>query len=922
MKSKFGVNPGTSAPPIDHPGGGSSTVPPHQASSDPSFLDKIKAKLGGRTIIPVPIPLPHHDSADPSFLDKIKAKLGIGHQNLEFSTSTTQESTTPYIVTTSSSPPTTPQPSEPGFFGKAFAKLKSMLNIDSTDPAKPNLVVKYGKKAVENWVPNFWKKSKRFRTLDLSKKFIFFSSLFTFHESFQNFHGMNSFFSTDEEFPTQLQNFEGRTQTEIRTLREKVERLEKLVEGLQSILMKEWNVTESGSKYRLFEERKNWDNAEKHCQGFGAHLAIIDNEAKNTFVTNLINSSETSDFAWIGMKTKTSTQTSTPFTNFDSESPIDGCAVMDSKGVWSIRSCIQLRPFVCQIIKTDTESRKVTQKAKPAPPPPPPPKKDKSWVRSKIDSAKEKYEAGKQKIKTKVEHAKEKYEHAKEKVKSKLSKSGDAKNAFVQKTTPRINTDFHLKTTKSYGWNPNAHYGGDSILTTKKPLFDRIKEKAKGSEKYVGKAVGWAKKDLGIGVEGPKKPSKILKFGKKAVEFVFKKKAKKTPQVGFSNAGVGYTGGSYAGGSYSQGYSNPESSDLHQKVEYLRSRLEVMQDKIQGTWNTSEAGTKYKLFEDRKNWNDAQVVFNFLNEIPKIRIWNLESWNLECGIWNVESGIWNLESGIWNLESGIWNLESGIWNLESGIWNLESGIWNLESGIWNLESGIWNLESGIWNLESGIWNLESGIWNLESGIWNLESGIWNLESGIWNLESGIWNLESGIWNLESGIWNLESGIWNLESGIWNLESGIWNLESGIWNLESGIWNLESGIWNLESGIWNLESGIWNLDILDAHPSSFFLFQLHCEELGSNLAYLDSESKNNYAKLLLNESQNTTMVWFGLRTEIGLESASQPQNQFSNFAHLDGCGAVDRNGTWTISACTIELPYLCQAFRFDVLVEIP
>ncbi|CAO4366162.1 unnamed protein product [Caenorhabditis nigoni] len=355
-----------------------------------------------------------------------------------------------------------------------------------------------------------------------------------------------------------------------------------------------------------------------------------------------------------------------------------------------------------------TEPRKVTQKAKPAPPPPPPPKKDKSWVRSKIDSAKEKYEAGKHKIKTKVEHAKEKYEHAKEKVKSKFSKSDDTRDTFVQKTTPRMKTDFHLKTTKSYGWNPNVHYGGDSILTTKKPLLDRIKEKAKGSEKYVGKAVGWAKKDLGIGVEGPKKPSKILKFGKKAVEFVFKKKAKKTDVVSsggsYRSDGVGYTGGSYSGGSYSQGYSNPGSSDLHQKVEYLRSRLEMMQNKIQGTWNTSEAGTKYKLFEERKNWNDAQ--------------------------------------------------------------------------------------------------------------------------------------------------------------------------------------------------------------------------LHCEELGSNLAYLDSESKNNYAKLLLNESQNTTMVWFGLRTEIGLEPASQPQNQFSNFAHLDGCGAVDRNGTWTISACTIELPYLCQAFRFDVLVEIP
>ncbi|CAI2329351.1 unnamed protein product [Caenorhabditis sp. 36 PRJEB53466] len=169
-----------------------------------------------------------------------------------------------------------------------------------------------------------------------------------------NFRGSSSFFSTDEEFPTQLGNFEGRTQSEIQTLREKVERLEKLVEGMQNVLLKEWNVTESGSKYRLFEERKNWDTAERHCQGFGAHLAIIDNEAKNNFVKNLINGSETADFAWIGMKTKTTTQSST-FTNFDSESPIDGCAVIDSKGVWSIRSCVQLRPFICQLVRTSVD---------------------------------------------------------------------------------------------------------------------------------------------------------------------------------------------------------------------------------------------------------------------------------------------------------------------------------------------------------------------------------------------------------------------------------------------------------------------------------------------------------------------------------------------------------------------------------------
>lgn len=386
---------------------------------------------------------------------------------------------------------------------------------------------------------------------------------------------------------------------------------------------------------------------------------------------------------------------------------------------------IFLLSFLISFCILQTECRKVTQKPKkPAPPPPPPPpKKDKSCGRSKIDSEKAKYESEKQKPKSKVSS-----------VGSHHGKPRDASAPTAQKTTTarRLNWNAQLKTTKSYGWNSNIQAGSynslqttkkpmfdrlkektesrkvtqkpnkpaspppppplkkdkswirtkiDSakekyaynfIQTTKKPMFDRLKEKVKNSDKYVVKAVGWAKKDLGIGVERRKKPSKILKFGKKVVDYLFEKK----------------TG---------------RSSDLHHKVYYLRSRLETMQKTIQGTWNTSEAGTKYKLFEEKKNWNDAQ--------------------------------------------------------------------------------------------------------------------------------------------------------------------------------------------------------------------------LHCEELGSNLAYLDSESKNNYAKILV-DSQNVTMVWFGLRTEVGSDSEQQSQNQFSNSANLDGCGTVDRNGTWSLSTCSIELPYLCQAFRFDVLVKIP
>ncbi|KIH50130.1 hypothetical protein ANCDUO_19794, partial [Ancylostoma duodenale] len=65
----------------------------------------------------------------------------------------------------------------------------------------------------------------------------------------------------------------------------------------------------------------------------------------------LIAEKPTIDYVWIGVKTRTSNPSShTSFSNFDKENPIDGCAVMDHAGVWSIRSCEQLRPFVCQMV--------------------------------------------------------------------------------------------------------------------------------------------------------------------------------------------------------------------------------------------------------------------------------------------------------------------------------------------------------------------------------------------------------------------------------------------------------------------------------------------------------------------------------------------------------------------------------------------
>ncbi|EYC07193.1 hypothetical protein Y032_0071g518 [Ancylostoma ceylanicum] len=163
--------------------------------------------------------------------------------------------------------------------------------------------------------------------------------LFSFHEFFA-FEG-----------PAPLETRFASLVSHVQDLDKQVARLQKKVAGLEQAAHTSWNATDSGSLYKLFEQRRSWSDAESHCQSFDAHLAVIDSEAKNNFIKGLIEEKPTIDYVWIGVKTKTSSpSTHASFSNFDKENPIDGCAVMDHAGVWSIRSCEQLRPFVCQMV--------------------------------------------------------------------------------------------------------------------------------------------------------------------------------------------------------------------------------------------------------------------------------------------------------------------------------------------------------------------------------------------------------------------------------------------------------------------------------------------------------------------------------------------------------------------------------------------
>ncbi|CAJ0581544.1 unnamed protein product, partial [Mesorhabditis spiculigera] len=139
-------------------------------------------------------------------------------------------------------------------------------------------------------------------------------------------------------------------EAQVSGLTKKVEHLEGVVRDLTTAMHDDWVNSDSGSKYKIFELRRSWDDATSTCKTYNARLAVIDGVEKNTFVRELMkNTTSNVDFAWIGMRTRAEVASQpAKYTNFDADTQISGCAVIDRAGLWSIRSCNQLRPFVCQ----------------------------------------------------------------------------------------------------------------------------------------------------------------------------------------------------------------------------------------------------------------------------------------------------------------------------------------------------------------------------------------------------------------------------------------------------------------------------------------------------------------------------------------------------------------------------------------------
>ncbi|KAL6725586.1 hypothetical protein Aduo_007627 [Ancylostoma duodenale] len=163
----------------------------------------------------------------------------------------------------------------------------------------------------------------------------------------QFFH---EFFAVDG--PTPLEDRFAALVSHMQEIDRQIARLQSQVAGLEQTAHSKWNTTDSGSLYKLFEQRRSWSDAERHYQSFDAHLAVINNEAKNNYIKGFLRDKPTIDYIWIGLKTASSQPPSQQgtFLNFDKQNPINGCAVMNRPGVWSIRSCDQLHSFVCQMV--------------------------------------------------------------------------------------------------------------------------------------------------------------------------------------------------------------------------------------------------------------------------------------------------------------------------------------------------------------------------------------------------------------------------------------------------------------------------------------------------------------------------------------------------------------------------------------------
>ncbi|VDD86257.1 unnamed protein product [Enterobius vermicularis] len=131
---------------------------------------------------------------------------------------------------------------------------------------------------------------------------------------------------------------------QILAVQDRIEYLEKELDGLKKAVTYDWKRTDSGSLYNVFFINKNFDDAQ-----IPKSLSLY---FPSDILTDALNETEIEQEVWFGTKTKTSTMSSpdSTYSNFDEKQPLKGCTSITSDGKWHIKDCSELKPFICQRI--------------------------------------------------------------------------------------------------------------------------------------------------------------------------------------------------------------------------------------------------------------------------------------------------------------------------------------------------------------------------------------------------------------------------------------------------------------------------------------------------------------------------------------------------------------------------------------------
>ena len=110
-----------------------------------------------------------------------------------------------------------------------------------------------------------------------------------------------------------------------------------------------------GYYYKPYGEEKDWNEAQKICEGEGGNLAIIFNQQTRDVVNGFMSN------GWIGVsdqwqegKWQTPTKESLPYTSWNVGEPNNAggedCTVQRNDKKWNDLSCGSKKKFICQII--------------------------------------------------------------------------------------------------------------------------------------------------------------------------------------------------------------------------------------------------------------------------------------------------------------------------------------------------------------------------------------------------------------------------------------------------------------------------------------------------------------------------------------------------------------------------------------------